>query len=166
MKRILFLGIIIMFIFTSIAGAEIRRIPDVFTNGIVVLSDDNSKQINNISNLRSLYFRKIISEKDVEYYIKADNEIESKYILAKSPVEISIGSHQYILECKNYKIFTPLNGKTNAVLTVKIPQEVIEKLQITNRVALRFTQNNGNQFVYVLPDEVLAEWKQVIVVDK
>lgn len=53
-------------------------------------------------------------------------------------------------------------GEYLYMLDYQIPKEVIEKLQTANRVALRFTQNSGSTFVYVLPDEVLAEWKQVI----
>lgn len=160
MKKILLLFICCILINGSICDARIARGTDQFTGGARFTSGMKGEDE---STLRNLLFKKILVEKTEEYYIKADNYTYKEHVLANSAIEMKIDNFSTcILESQNYKNIGPMEGKFLAILTVKVPEEAILQLKEAKRVALRFTRNNGFQFVYVLPDDALEEWKQVI----
>jgi hypothetical protein len=164
MKRILILTILCtVFVFSSVS-AEIRRSVDEFTGGTRIICNtylEENKDLDVIS------FRKLIIQNLTEFEIYANSDTYKSMSLGREPIEINIdGAKNTKLEIKEYKKFLPINGKEFVASTVSVPQEIMDQIKQANRIALKFTQNNGFTFVYVLPDNALAEWKQVINTEK
>lgn len=164
MKKFVLLFLCCMLLGGSICSAEIAKGVDQFTGGAKFISgmkgDDEAT-------LRNLLFKKILSGNIKEYFVEADNFSYEDHALADNFIEIRIDDNPTYMCVKHaYMDVGPMEGKFLAMLTVKVPEEAIEKLKDAKRVALRFTRNNGFQFVYVLPDDALEEWKQVIATEK
>lgn len=164
MKKLVLLFSCCIMIGISVCSAEIAKGIDQFTGGAKFISGTKGEDDATLGNI---LFKKIVTGTTEEYFIEADNEAYKERILADKSIEIKIDDNPIcLLGNSNYKTYSPINWKMLAVLTVNVPDNIIIKLRDANRVALRFTRNNGSQFVYVLPDNVLAEWKQVIATEK
>lgn len=160
MKKLILLFLCCALMGGSICNAEIAKGVDQFTGGIKFISgvkgDDEAT-------LRSLLFKKILSGNTEEYFMEADNFSYKDHALTDNFIEMRIDDNPTYTCIKHaYMDVGPMEGKFLAILTVKVPEEAIMQLKDAKRVALRFARNNGFQFVYVLPSEVLAEWKEVI----
>lgn len=161
MKKLALLFICFMFVGGSFCSAEIVENKDNFTGGKLLISNTSCKlDMENKLKWFSLY--KNINHNNVSYKLKASVTTYDKFTLSENKAEISLDTgNVFFLEVINRRDI-PIDSKHNVAVNYEISQEVIQGIRESNRVALRFTQNNGSQFVYVLPDSVLAEWKQVI----
>lgn len=65
-----------------------------------------------------------------------------------------------VVETKDYKDL--YYGVGDLVCESQLPEEAIEPLKSAEKVALRYHRENGYRDVVELPDDVLAEWKEVI----
>lgn len=148
----------------SIVGAEVKKNHDGFTDGLKISSDVHPKW-----GADRVYFSKLITGELAEYQLLINERLGMDMSLKDQSVEIKIDNSpvQELMQYK-YKINKTNDNKYmfNSVLTMKIPIETITEIINARRVALRFERNNGLPIVYVLPDEVLAEWKQVIATEK
>ncbi len=167
MKKIICLLSLFLLLNASLVNAEIRKGTDSFTNGISIRSYNEPE-----SSLEPITsFKKILSNESASYEImlRKSELIELKgMLLADSPLELKIGNNP-VLEIKDYKYKITKTHKDyltfyNTVINAKIDKDVADKIRYADRVALRFECINYHD-VYVLPDKVLNEWKQVIEVE-
>lgn len=108
-----------------------------------------------------LSFYKIQLNGDFIYGLEAHNIALNKYGLSNTSAKVNINGEFYELNINNYAI-TSLIGVTLHKAIYDVPKNLVDEIYSANRIALKFTLNDGRQFVYILPDKVLAEWKEVI----
>ncbi len=148
----------------GVCSAEIFQRQDEFTGGNTIRSNYDIKLE---EQLEWLSFYKNITKKTIRYGINADlMSFSRNFGLSDKVIRFNIdGDYTYDLLVLNWQEMK-ISADYLYMLNYSVPLEAVDKLKNANRVALRFTRNNGFQFVYVLPDEVLAEWKQVIATEK
>lgn len=158
MRKIYFTILVCFFVLSSVANAEITRGYDSFNDAVTINSWGNEK----IEDFRSLVFGKIILPEKDQYYIIIQNEEYSNLLFAEKKMEIKLSGYNLIdLEPYSYKVITG-SKNSHAIIKYRVQEEVVEKIKNTNRIAIRVVRNNGLPVVYVLPDDTLEEWKQVI----
>ena len=164
MKRIALILVLIMLLGAMVASAEITRGKDSFTGGVTVNAYSSA---GDSSKLKALYFTKIIETEPVEYELQATRISFRDFILQNMPVEIKIDSHDtQRLKVKEASSMPLVNdSEVYSDVTVTIPIDLISQINGSNRIALRFQTASGS-YIYVLPDAVLAEWKEVIAAEK
>lgn len=147
----------------SVVNAEIRRGEDTFTGTKRI----NSVVSGNPTELQSLIFAKIPQSKNIDYEITAVRTTFKDFIFTDTFMEIKIDDNPIlqlpVKEAKKMSLVKESDIFSNVV--VSVPNDVVEKIKDAKRVACRFQIASGS-YVYVLPDAVLAEWKQVINTEK
>lgn len=162
MKRISIVLIFILLLSVGIANAGVGKGFDKFTESVTI----NSNVYGNPHDLRALTFSKILNKNKLIYEIVMENDTYEKFILASHSLIMRVNDDNITLPVKDYRTSTPIDNKINTTLTLDVPNEFIEKIKNANRVALKFTRNDGSTFVYVLPNNILAEWKEVITTEE
>lgn len=164
MKKIILMFVVMLMAGGSVASAKITHGVDEFEGAAIINSIQNPKD----SGLVSLMFQKISGSKEQIFKIEVQANTFPKLTLAKEPVMIKIDDNlKHTLQVNGYKNITAVFGRDVFTrLDVEVPLAVINELKVANRVALKFTQNNGSTFVYVLTDDVLNEWKEVIATEE
>lgn len=163
-KRIILMVLCCMIFSVGVCSAEIFKHKDDFSNGNIIRSniytDKSCEEM-----LRWLSFYKTKSNNSIQYNIAVSNKTLNKYGISNANGKINIDGETFDLIISNYSKM-PLSGVTTHDAIYDISQNIEKKINSANRVALKITKNDGFQFVYVLPDEVLTEWKQVINTEK
>ncbi len=145
-------------------SAEITRGEDDFTGSPIINSWTKGKEH---SDFKSLYFRKYVNTSPLAYEIDIYKYTFNDFIFTDTFMEIKIDDNPILqLPVKEAKKM-PLANEYDifSEIVVSIPNDVVEKIRDAKRVACRFQTASGS-YVYVLPDTVLAEWKQVIDTEK
>lgn len=164
MKKILCLLSFMVVFSTSIASAEIVKGTDSFTNGISIYSGIEISD----AFLDRICLEKTIYDGILEYEMLIGCVQGEDFILKDKPIEIKIDEFPiYILDRYTYKKNQMLDNRYlyNSIIKTKVPLDIINKIRNSKRVAIRY-ENMLYQEVYVFPDEVLTEWKQVIATEK
>lgn len=169
MKKI---SIITFFLFIcgiATVFAEIKEIPDKFTNGIIIRSSYTPVK----EHFKIVYLSKIIDQKTITYEMLFSTETLKEFILDKSTIEIKIDTNPvYNIPVKDLSnIYLNKGDPTIAqfytsTVTAAIPDNIIFEIKSAKRVALRFHEMAGGSAIYILPDKVLTEWQQVINTEK
>lgn len=160
MKRVLLLCLACMMLVTAAVSAEVMKGKDSFTGGFYVSSWQYPEHF-----LKSIHFVKNIDEGVVSYDFSISRIRGKNSVLGNAPIEIKIDNYPvYDLKDYRYKLTGPdsYGVEYNSIIDVKFPTELAEKIKDAKRVAIRFEDARGIQYPYVLPDDVLAEWKEVI----
>lgn len=166
MKRMLFLFLCFSVISVTACSAEMHKVHDEFTGGEILRSNyrgaDNEK-------VKWLSLIKETSKLEVRYSVQFDVTDYDDYVIGDRGSLMNIDGNETLklamLNSEKMKSYVQ-KGKVNKSVTYSLGQEDVDKIFIANRVAFKLTQNNGSQFVYVLPDDVLSEWKRVIATEK
>lgn len=164
MKKIALILVLVMLLGMATASAEITRGIDDFTGGNRI---NSSTVTANPSQLKQLVLRKLVAGKNSYYEIWGERLTTKNFLFKDTFFEIKIDSSPVInIDVKEASSMTYMDGPNMfSWVTVPISPDIIEQIKGATRVALRF-QINAGDFVYVLPDAVLAEWKQVIATEK
>lgn len=163
MKRIIIALMLIVLFGMTVASAEITRGKDTFTGAIIINSGVHEKT----SELKALYFRKIPQLKNVDYQIEAVRINFKEFIFSDTFMEIKIDDSPIqelpVKEAKKMSLVR--ESDIYSSITILLPDDIIPQINTAKRIALKF-QTAAGPYVYVLPDSVLAEWKQVIATEK
>lgn len=161
LKRIFLLSIMFLFLCGSIADAEIIKGKDDFTGGKTCYSTYK------FSSDESICFTKIY-DKNLENY---ELEFWKKSLLgenyARIPIEIKVDDNPIQkIEVKEINSLPtdPFSRTAPVVISNKadISQSIIGDIKDSRRVALKAYKDKYSPVIVVLPDTVLAEWKEVI----
>lgn len=162
MKRLVCLLLCFVAIGSNICNAKVFEKQDDFTGGKIIISHYDADVRNSVDRIT---LKKIIGNRNNEYEFAAAVKANEKFTLANRGAQINIDKiYSYEIPIIN-RMDVPVRYEHIVSVDYQASAEIIEKLQSATRVAFRFTQNNGFQFVYVLPDEALEEWKQVIATE-
>jgi hypothetical protein len=154
------------------ASAEITRGEDTFTGGVRIRS-----YIEIEKPIQTLSFIKIVGDGFTGYEMSATRKtydmpemrrIGIKESFVKTNIEINIdGVSSHSIGVQNLTL-NPTNNSYifTSGIKVVIPNDVSDKFKDAKRIALKFPIEDGTSLVYVLPDAVLAEWKEVINTEK
>lgn len=165
MKRFMLLLACCVLFGGGVSNAEISRGTDNFTGGDFIISgvDSNLSSNGKVSNIS---FCKTISAEKVIYEIFVKSKGLDRFTVSREDLQMNIDGRETYKIISTNRMDSVIGGDHVVALDYTVENNVIEKIKDSGRVALKFTQNNGSQFVYVLPDDVLAEWKQVIATEK
>ncbi|WP_434132767.1 hypothetical protein KIAC18_000298 [Sporomusa sphaeroides] len=164
MKRIALILVLIMVLGMAVASAEITQGKDKFTGGNKI---NSVTETSNPSELKQLVLRKIITGNSPSYELWGERFTTKNFLFKKTFLEMKIDDTPIIsINVKETSAMTYMDGPNMfSWVTVPISSDIVEQIKIANRIALRFQTASGS-YVYVLPDAVLAEWKEVIAAEK
>jgi hypothetical protein len=144
----------------AVASAAITRGQDDFSGGATINSGTNGLDH---SELKSLYFRKIIDITPIEYEIQATKIASKSFAFLNSFIEMKTDDNPVRKIVVKESSFMPLAKYSDII--VSVPNDIVQEIKSAKRIALRF-QTAAGSYVFVLPDTVLAEWQQVINTEK
>lgn len=165
MKRVLVLCMLIVVAFSGIVHAEIIKGTDSFSGEAYISSWQYPKPL-----LDTLNFHKDIKTDGEVSYTLSISQITSKdFVLEDFPIEVKIGNHavQKLTDYR-YKMTGPdsYGIKYNSMIDARFPAELAEMIKNAEKVAIRFEHAEGTRVPYVLPNNILSEWKEVIATEK
>lgn len=164
MKKITLVLALIMLLGMSVTSAEIGRGTDDFDGSQWVTS---GTVLN--SNGEWIGFQRKTIGAEKEYYISLASKAFSYIKFAKEDAEIKIDDHP-VGKMKIKEVSSmpaPLDSKMSYIdVKSVVPMEIVQQIKTAKRVAVKFYRENSVPEVYVLPDAVLAEWKEVINMEK
>lgn len=162
MKKIALMLTLAMLLSMAVANAEITRGKDTFTNDIRISSVSNE-----VPSLQWIGFYKILGNNSIRQEIRVAAYSYPYRLFSSDYAELKIDEGPiYKLSVSNSK-FTPItNTKIYIFSTLEVKDEIAEKIRDAKRIELRLYRDNGSSFVMILPDNVLAEWKEVIALEK
>jgi hypothetical protein len=145
------------------ASAEITRGEDTFTGGATINSVISTP---NPADLDGLVFRKFANTDPKEYELWANRITSKSFLFSNTAIEIKIDSYPTEeIAIKKNGLITLADGRQYSHITAPLTSGDIEKIKMAKRIALKFPTAVGS-YVYILPDAVLAEWKEVIAAEK
>lgn len=160
MKRVLVLCMACMVLVSAVASAEVKKGKDSFTGGFNVSSHVAAEPF-----LKVVHLVKNVSDGGIMYKLTLSCIGSNKNVLGDEPIEMKVDG-QPVHELKDYRYkLSAANSYGvlyNSVIEIKLPLDLIDQIKETKRVAIRFRDARGISYPYVLPDDVLAEWKEVI----
>lgn len=163
MKRVLFLWMGCMLLVSTVASAEVKKGKDSFTNGINVGSYIQPENF-----FDTMFFIKTISDGTISYEFSISRIRGKNNILGDAPIQMKI-DHYPVYELKHYryKVTGPdsYGVEYNSDIKVKFPSELANQIKEAKRVAIQYEDVLGMEWPYVIPDDVLAEWKEVIATE-
>jgi uncharacterized protein YeeX (DUF496 family) len=159
LKKVALILLLAMLLGIGVASAKILTNQDKFTGGTRYTSyNDNLKGVSSIG------LHKIIDNQNVNYELNVSAYALPKENFSKEYAEIKVGQNLAIkAEVKAVRLLPTLNYMST---DIKISDEAIQQILESERVALKLYVENGTPIVFVLPDNVLAEWKEVIATEK
>lgn len=160
MKRVLLLCLACMVLVSAVASAEVKKGKDNFTGGFNVSSHVAAEPF-----LKVVHLVKNVSDGGIMYKLTLSRIGSNKNVLGDEPIEMKVdGQPVYELEDYRYKLSEANSYGVlyNSVMDIKLPLNLIDRIKETKRLAIRFRDARGISYPYVLPDDVLAEWKEVI----
>lgn len=163
MRKIALILSFMMLLGITLASAEITRGEDTFTGGKTINSGTSADP----SELKSLYFSKTVQVNAVEYEIQATRVTFKSFIFSSTFIELKIDENPVHKMVVKETSMMPLVNKNDiySSITVPVQNDIVQEIKDAKRIALRF-QTVAGPYVYVLPDSVLAEWKEVIDTEK
>ncbi|EGO65615.1 hypothetical protein [Acetonema longum] len=165
MKRTVLVFVLIMLVGVTSTHAKFIPGTDQFTGGKTYSSTYNPGDYE-----PSVSFTKIISGNIVSYEIRFFNRAVSGEKFTKDPIEIKIDDYPVqtipITEASSMPIDLEDKDITWNRSKAPTPQNIIDQIKVAKRVALKVYTDKYAPAVIVLSDEALAEWKQVISMEK
>ena len=157
------LALLFAFGIVSIVNADIRKKIDSFDETRIIRSVNQK-----IGDLAQFNFTKNIGEKNsINYLLYASSHLMKNNAYTKDFVEIKIDGEIYKINVtKNIDYKDTDHGLYAISTTAQFTDESIKALKTASKVTLRFHRENGFTDVVQLPDNVLAEWKEVISTEK
>ncbi|QJW47659.1 hypothetical protein HA075_18930 [bacterium BFN5] len=159
MKRIALILFLMVLLTRAVASAEIRHEEDKIANRTTVRSDNYvSESVDFIS------LMKTVTSNSAQFKIVAEKRTIKDFAFTKTFIEIQIDEHPvHVLEVGDIST-TPTVSSVLFWFSVEVPvpQDIINELKTAKQVALRFQRVDAYSPVVVLPDNILAEWKEVI----
>lgn len=120
----------------------------------------------NIKGLTQLTLVKVIDKEDIYFEISIATDLMKKHDFSQEYAEVKIDGKIYKMGIiKNVKYKDTDNGLYSIESSAKLPNESLASLKTAKNVVLRFHRENDHQDIVDVPDNVLAEWKQVIATD-
>lgn len=160
MKRVLALCMACMVLLSAVASAEVKKGKDSFTGGLNVGSYVKPENF-----FDTMYFIKTISDGYISYEFSISRIRGKDSILGDAPIKIKVGQYP-VCELKDYRYKATgpdsYGVKYNSDIKVKFPSELANQIKDAKRVAIQYEDVLGMEWPYVIPDDVLAEWKEVI----
>ena len=107
---------------------------------------------------------KTVTSNSTQFKILAEKRTIKDFAFTKTFIEIQIDEHPvHVLEVGDIST-TPTVSSVLFWFSVEVPvpQDIIYELKTARQVALRFQRVDAYSPVVVLPDNILAEWKEVI----
>lgn len=159
MRRVAAVLLGLMIFWLPVVQAEIKIYHDKFTNGKEFVSQYKESKYHD-----AIQFNKLIDGLDIKYYFDFFNKVYDRQKgYSKVAVEIKIDDNpvQY-LDVKNIKMEDYDNEFFVECTTVELPDEMIQQMLSAKRVAIKVYKENQAPGIIILPDDVLAEWKEVI----
>lgn len=114
-------------------------------------------------------FQRKTNDIEKEYYISFSLKTFNYIKFSKDAAEIKIDNLpvQKLMVKDASSMPSPLEAKMSFIdVRVVVPIELVQQIGSAQRIAIRIFKENSVPEVYVLPDAVLAEWKQVIATEK
>lgn len=144
---------------TTIGNAEIRKYDDNFTNGKEILSAYQEKSFG-----ESIYFNKIMTDKKYTYSIICYNGVhDPRNSYSKTSMEIKIDENPIeYLEIKDTNVEHYQKIIMMSCTTKEINGNVIDQISSAKRIAVKVYKQNNSPKVYILPESIINEWKQII----
>lgn len=158
MRKIISLLIFTFFVGISLsADAYISERRDDF---------DDSKHVesyNDVNYLDGIGLKKIITRnKDTQYVISLSSDVKNKeQRYSKKSVKLKMDDD--IFEVKVLSSFQ--YSENISTCEVEMPVDLVPKLIAAQKVSMRFYRENGLVNTINIPDNVLAEWKEVIATE-
>jgi len=167
MKKVILVAICCM-LFSSVCSAKISVHKDEFTGGIIICSNlktDSSMK----DKLDLLYWEKTSSTAEVRYFNELGVETFSWCYFSRNPLQMNIDGSTYSVPCVESDVVKTVEHTNFLSAGYKVDPTVAEKIATAKRVAIKyqmlntqFGDNRTEDCVYVLPEETLNEWKEVI----
>lgn len=159
LKKITLILFFMMFLTIAVASAEIRHEKDKAVNRTTIRSDNYvSESVDFISLIKT------ITPTSVQYEIVAEKRTIQDFAFTKTFIEVQSDEKPiHMIEVGEVST-TPTVSSVLFWFSVKAPvqEEIINELKAAKQVTLRFQRVDDYSPVVVLPDNVLAEWKEVI----
>ncbi len=164
LKKVALILSLFMLLGMAVASAEITRGEDDFSGSPIINSWTKGMEP---SQLKSLYFRKYVNTSPLSYEIEASKITFKDFIFLGTFLELKIDNNPVqqlpIKEAKQMSLVRESDIYSRII--VPVPKNTIEEIEKANRIALRLQTASGS-YVYILPDTILAEWKEVINTEK
>jgi len=167
LKKFILMAICCM-LFSSVCSAKISVHKDEFTGGVIICSNlktDSSMK----DKLDALYWEKTLSTAEVRYLSRLHVETFSWCYFSKNPLQVNIDGSTYNVSCVGSDVFRTMERTNCLSADYMVDPTIAEKIATAKRVAIKyqildtqFGDNRTKDCVYVLPDETLNEWKEVI----
>ncbi len=163
LKRIALILSLIMLLGISAVNAKIGQGVDDF---------DGSKSVSSSTSIEEdgwLSFSKKTSSTSKEYFISSSLKTLRYIKFSREDAEIKIDDLpvQKILVKDVGSMPSPLNSQIAFIdVNIGVPAEIAQQIVSAKRLAIRIHKENNPPFVYVLPESVLAEWKEVMATEK
>lgn len=160
MKKVIALAVMIGFLsINAVSYAYIDRRVDSFDGTVTTYSV--WLELCDLAQLTLIKVNKKLE--GVHFEIDIATDVLKKYDFSKDFAEIKINNIIYEMRVLKNQYYKDTDyGLYPISSNVQIPEEAIKPLKSAEKVALRFHRENGHQDVVELPDDVLAEWKEVI----
>lgn len=163
MKRILILCMVFVFALSGLASAEIESGLDKFTNNKEYFT------IYEAGYKESVGFTKIIDTTPLCKITFSKNvPDENRYTGKYAEIKIDNGLVENLEIVENTSMKTGIYKSSGDFIWCKalVPQDTVNRLLNAKRVALKVYLEKSPADIYVLPDSVLAEWKEVIATEE
>lgn len=153
----------------GVCSADISSKQDEFSGGRTIESK-NFIDYSMRNLLDCIIYSKVVTKDAVKYALQTD--VTTIWDVPYQSIRINVdGDYTFDLPISNLDHWIVQEKKydrTRYIAKFDIPNDAIEKIKNASRIALQctITRRSGNQFVYVLPDNVLDEWKQVIATEE
>lgn len=163
MKRVAFFLALIMVLGIAVVNAEIRQLKDDFSGSTKIVSYTAlERPVDSLSLIK-------ITGTNPKYSVFAKLKSSKEFSLVKTFWDLKIDDKVPVqLDVRVGGVMVASDNRYMIVssATVDISDSLINDIKNAERVALRFQTEGGYTPVYVLPDAVLAEWKEVINTEK
>lgn len=164
MRRILFLCIVVIIFVSAVANAEISEGKDSFTGEKYISSHvDMDRYFNTI------HFIKRINENKSSYLLTLTLNQTKDEVISDIPIEIKIDNFSvYKMDDYRYKLNGPdsYGIEYTSYMDIRIPIDIASKLKDSEKVLIRYEVNRGLKYLFLVPENVLSEWKKVITTDQ
>lgn len=159
MKRIALILFLMVMLTMAVASAEIRHEEDKTANRTTIRSDNYiSESVDFISLIKT------VSSNSTQFRIVAEKRTIKDFAFTKTFIEMQIDENPvHMLEVGEISTIPTVSSVLFWFsIEVPVPHDIINELKTAKQVALRFQRVDAYSPVVILPDNILAEWKEVI----
>ncbi len=163
MKKIALILFFMMLLTMGVASAEIRHEEDTAANKTTIRSDN---YVSESVDFISLF--KTVTSNSAQYKIVAEKRTIKDFAFTKTFIELQIDENPvHMLEVGEVTTTSTISSVLFWFsVEAPVPQEIINELKAAKKVTLRFQRVDDYSPVVILPDNILAEWKEVLAFEK